>query len=107
MKFAHELRSPDALNVPRDVAVDPRELQLARQLIDSLAADWKPEQYRDSYVDALRQVIEQKVEGKKITAPVLKPRAEVRDSTGYGVLPEATGRNAGIKRDLSIAFAPQ
>jgi len=79
MKFAHELRSPDALTVPRDLAVDPRELQLARQLIDTLAADWKPEQYRDSYTDAIRQVIEQKVEGKEITAPELKPRGEVRD----------------------------
>jgi DNA end-binding protein Ku len=79
MKFAQELRSPDELSLPRDVAVDPRELQLARQLIDSLAADWKPEQYRDSYVDAIRQVIEQKVEGKEITAPERKPRAKVID----------------------------
>jgi len=78
MKFAQELRSPDTLNVPRDVAVDPRELQLARQLVDSLAADWKPEQYRDSYADAVRRVIEQKVEGKEITAPELKSRAEIR-----------------------------
>src|SRR5262245_59898181 len=79
MKFAHELRSPDALNVPRGVAIDPRELQLARQLIDTLAADWKPEQYRDSYTEALRQVIEQKVEGKEVTAPALRPRSEVKD----------------------------
>jgi len=79
MKFAHELRSPDALTVPRDVVVDPRELQLARQLIDTLAADWKPEQYRDSYADAIRRVIEQKVEGQEVTAPEMKPRGEVRD----------------------------
>jgi len=79
MKFAQELRSPDALNVPRGVAVDPRELQLARQLIESLSADWKPEQYRDSSADAIRGVIEQKVEGQEITVPELKPRGEVRD----------------------------
>jgi DNA end-binding protein Ku len=79
MKFAQELRSPDALNVPRDVAVDPRELQLARQLIESLSADWKPEQYRDSYADAIRRVVEQKVEGQEITVPEVKPRGEVRD----------------------------
>src|SRR5262245_14071463 len=79
MKFAQELRSPDALNLPRDVAVDPRELQLARQLIESLSADWKPEQYRDTYADAIRRVIEQKVEGQEITVSELKPRGEVRD----------------------------
>jgi DNA end-binding protein Ku len=79
MKFAHELRSPDALNLPRDTAVDPREMMLARQLIDTLAADWKPEQYRDTYTEALRQAIQQKVEGKDITRPPTKPRAEVHD----------------------------
>ena len=60
-------------------AVDPREMTLARQLIDTLAADWKPEQYRDTYTDVLRQAIQQKFEGKEITAPVAKPRAEVVD----------------------------
>jgi DNA end-binding protein Ku len=79
MKFAHEVRSPDALNLPRDTAVDPREMTLARQLIDTLAAAWKPEQYRDTYVEVLRQVIQQKLEGKDITTPTPKPRAEVHD----------------------------
>jgi DNA end-binding protein Ku len=65
MKFAHELRSPDALNLPRDMAVDPREMTLARQLIDALAADWKPEQYRDTYTEVLRQAIQQKVEARR------------------------------------------
>jgi DNA end-binding protein Ku len=79
MKFAHELRSPDALNLPRDTAVDPREMTLARQLIDTLAADWKPEQYRDTYTEVLRQVIQQKVEGQEITTPAPKARPLVHD----------------------------
>jgi DNA end-binding protein Ku len=79
MRFAHELRSPDTLTLPRGVAVDAGELQLARQLIDALAADWKPEQYHDNYTEALRQLIEQKVEGREVTAPAARPRAEVHD----------------------------
>jgi DNA end-binding protein Ku len=59
MKFAHELRSSDELTLPLDTAVDPREMALARQLIDTLAGDFKPEQYRDTYTDALRRAIEQ------------------------------------------------
>jgi DNA end-binding protein Ku len=79
MRFVQELRSPDSLSLPRDTAVDPREMTLARQLIDTLAADWKPEQYRDTYTDVLREAIQQKVEGKEIVAPAVKPRAEVVD----------------------------
>ncbi len=79
MKFAHELRSPDALSLPLDTAVDPREMALARQLIDALAADWKPEQYRDTYTEVLRQAIQQKIEGQEITTPAPKGRPEVHD----------------------------
>ena len=79
MRFAQELRSPDTLSLPRGTAVDPREMTLARQLIDTLAADWKPEQYRDTYTDVLRGAIQQKIEGKEISAPAAKPRAEVVD----------------------------
>jgi DNA end-binding protein Ku len=79
LKFAHELRSPEALGVPRDIAVDPREMTLARQLIDALAGEWKPEQYRDSYTEVLRQVIQQKVEGHEITTPAPKARPVVVD----------------------------
>src|SRR5919201_3268569 len=79
MRFAHEVRSPDGLSLPRDTAVDPREMTLARQLIDTLAADWKPEQYRDTYTEVLRQAIEQKIAGQEIATPTPKPRAEVHD----------------------------
>jgi DNA end-binding protein Ku len=108
MKFAHELRSPDALTVPRDVPVDPRELQLARQLIDTLAADWKPDQYRDSYTDAIRRVIEQKVEGKEITAPELKPRGEVRDlmEALRRSLEERAGKKPSAKETPARAETP-
>jgi DNA end-binding protein Ku len=79
LKFAHELRSPDALNLPRDVEVDQRELKLAVQLVDTLAGTWKPEQYRDTYTDVLRQAIQQKLEGKEISTAAPKPRPQVHD----------------------------
>ncbi len=79
LKFAHELRSPDALSLPPETAVDPREMQLARQLIDTLAGEWKPEQYRDTYTEVLRQAIEQKLEGKEITTPAPQARPAVQD----------------------------
>jgi DNA end-binding protein Ku len=46
--------------------VEKREREMAEKLIDSLAADFKPEQYRDEYREELLSLIQQKAEGKEI-----------------------------------------
>ena len=46
-----------------------KELALADQLIESLAAPWDPTDYKDTYTDVLKDVIKQKAEGKPIKAP--------------------------------------
>jgi DNA end-binding protein Ku len=43
---------------------------MASSLIDSMAADFKPEEFHDNYREALQQVIDAKVSGKEIVAPV-------------------------------------
>lgn len=49
--------------------VGERELKMAQQLIDSLAADWEPDKYRDTYREQVLELIEKKAEGKEIVAP--------------------------------------
>ena len=44
-----------------------KELQLATQIIDSLATDWKPERYHDTFTEELRSMIEAKDRGDEIT----------------------------------------
>src|SRR5207248_7107754 len=39
---------------------------MAQQLIDNFPGDWKPEQYKDTYRDALCEVIEAKRKGEEI-----------------------------------------
>ena len=39
---------------------------MAQQLIDNFSGDWKPEKYKDTYRDALCEVIEAKRKGKEI-----------------------------------------
>src|SRR3954451_12752960 len=65
--FADEVRPVDEIK-PKRAKVDKRELQMAQQLIDSFSGDWKPEQYEDTYRDALCQVIEAKRKGKDVHA---------------------------------------
>jgi DNA end-binding protein Ku len=63
--FADEVRPVDEIR-PKRERVNPRELQMARQLIDGFRGDWEPEKYRDTYRDALRRVIEAKRKGKEV-----------------------------------------
>jgi DNA end-binding protein Ku len=63
--FADEVRSAKEVR-PKLARVEKRELEMAQQLVDNFSGDWKPEQYKDTYRDALCEVIEAKRKGKEI-----------------------------------------
>src|SRR5262245_49592767 len=80
MRFSHEIRRPKDLDLPASgKGWTDAEMKLARHLIDTLSGEWDPSDYRDTYTDALRQMIEAKVEGKETTAPELPAPARVTD----------------------------
>lgn len=69
MLYADEVVSPETLEgLPENVEVTDRELAMAQQLIDSLATDFKPEQYRDDYRERVLAMIDRKAEGQEIVA---------------------------------------
>jgi DNA end-binding protein Ku len=69
LRYADEIRPPSSLDLPREgEGYQKREMDLGLQLVESLAGEWNPEQYRDTYTEVLRDVIEKKVEGKEVTA---------------------------------------
>ena len=73
MLYADEVVDADDLEgVPHDeIEVSERELKMARQLIDSLTADFQPEKYRDEYRERVLALIEAKAEGQElVTQPV-------------------------------------
>jgi DNA end-binding protein Ku len=63
--FADEIRPVNEIR-PRKAQVSSNELKMAAQLIDSFTGEWKPEQYKDTYRDALLEVIKAKRKGKEI-----------------------------------------
>jgi DNA end-binding protein Ku len=75
LRFPDEIRSAEDLDLPGDEKLSKKELDLAKQLVDTLADDWNPGEYKDTYHDTLRAAIEQKLEGREIEAPaaVRKP----------------------------------
>lgn len=75
MHFAEEIRSIDDLDLPSESArVDAKHLKIASQLVDSLSGPFKPEQYHDTYREALEALIEKKLKGTK-TKPARKRAA--------------------------------
>jgi DNA end-binding protein Ku len=69
MLWPDEVREPAFPFLEEDVEVRPQELTMASSLIDSMAGDLDLTQYKDTYREALQEVIEAKVEGKEIVQP--------------------------------------
>src|SRR3954453_8771521 len=65
MRFADELADLNDFRFPRAEGIRPAELNMARQLIDSLSAKWNPEKYTDEYRDNLMKVIQAKLKGRR------------------------------------------
>jgi DNA end-binding protein Ku len=65
MHFADEIRSPEGL-APSDAEVNKQELEMAAQLIEQFKGDFNPDEYRDTYRDALCEIIKAKRKGEEI-----------------------------------------
>ena len=104
LRYAHEIRPPDALDLPAaGRGTDKRELALARRLIDTLATEWDPTRYRDTYRDVLLKVIEQKAKGEPISVPAPRKPARVVSlmdalQQSLGAPRRAPARAAGRRR---------
>jgi len=69
-----------ASDLPGDTNLDRREIDLALQLVDTLAGEFDPGKYRDQYRDALLAVIERKLQGQApVAAAARKPPTKVVD----------------------------
>ena len=67
--FGDEVVSPDSFDERpegKDAKANKRELDMAKQLIGSLSNDFDPDKYRDTYRDAVLDLIERKSQGEEI-----------------------------------------
>src|SRR3954453_6146829 len=80
MRFHDEVTSPEDLDgevfeEEKPKKPDQRELEMAKQLIDSLTSDFKPNSYRDEYREELLDLLERKAAGKQVvSAPSEEPK---------------------------------
>jgi DNA end-binding protein Ku len=78
MVFADEVIDPKSIDdVPEadDVEVRDREVAIAKQLVESLAGDFEPERFRDTYRDEVLALIERKAAGEDIAVQPARDEA--------------------------------
>jgi len=66
MFWPDEIRAADFEELDKKVNVRLQEIQMAKSLIESLTDEFKPEQFRDEYREALLGIIGKKVSGEEI-----------------------------------------
>ncbi len=79
MYWPDEMREADFGGSKVDHKVRGQELEMARQLIDNLTADWNPEEFTDEYREALLTIVEAKINGEEIEVVEAEPTAKVVD----------------------------
>jgi len=72
MVYADEINDPTEIGEIadlEDVELPEKELAMAAQLIESLASDFEPDKFHDTYREAVLELIEKKASGEEIIAP--------------------------------------
>ena len=64
-----EVRVPDFPFLADNIEVRAQELRMAESLIESMTLDFDPDEYHDSYREALQELVTAKVEGREVMQP--------------------------------------
>lgn len=106
MRYPDELVDTSSFTFPTAENVRPAELQMAEQLVNTLADAFAPEKYSDVYKDNLMRIINDKMKGKKITVEepaepeptnVIDLMARLQESLAQGK--KKRGAAAGEKKE--------
>jgi DNA end-binding protein Ku len=80
LNWPDEIRSVEGLKgLEGDVKINPKELEMAKALIESLADSFDPSRYKDEYKEAVMRVVQAKIDGEVIEAPAVPQTAKVMD----------------------------
>lgn len=85
LRYPQELVDPAEYRLPEgkpaDYRISARELQMAEQLIDSMAGRWQPDDYRDEFRERLQAIIRKRIRSKAGTTRVEEEDAPAEEAT--------------------------
>lgn len=72
LRFESEIRSIAKLDVPESKTT-PKEVEMAVKLIDELTQAFNPKDFKDTYIEKLQAVIDEKLKGRKSKKKISEP----------------------------------
>ena len=108
MRFADEIVDSSAIDaIPgRSSKPDAKEMRLATQIVDSLAGEWNPESYHDTYTEEVRKLIKAHEKGQDVVveeAPAARTADVVDLMSALEASLEAARSRKGREKALSEA----
>ncbi|HEY5612432.1 MAG TPA: Ku protein, partial [Lysobacter sp.] len=74
MRFPQELVDPAEYKIPEGGTskwkITPKEMEMAQTLLESMSAEWKPDDYRDEFRERLTAVIKKRIKTKGATTRI-------------------------------------
>jgi DNA end-binding protein Ku len=105
MHFANEVLEPVSLKSAAEKEVSPKELEMAKALVQAMTAEWEPTKYKDQYQTAVMEMIEEKAQNRSASeAPaVQRPASKIVDmvSVLQESLKKAEAQKKPVKRSKS------
>ena len=95
MHFPHEILGTEEFKAPQEKAPAKPELNMAKQLIQSMTEEWRPDDYTDEYRDALQKMIDDKIEGSEETAAPAKRAKPTNIVDLVSVLQQSIAKTSG------------
>lgn len=100
-----EIRDPAFPSLGEDVEVRAPELKMAGQVVESMAGDFNPDQYTDTYQEQLQILVESKLSGGQAFATAEAP-ARIDDSDDVSDLLAKLEASVRRRREQSAGATP-
>ncbi len=111
MFYSNEIRAAESVATDK-IEVKDQEKKLAEQLIESLAAPFQPEKYRDEYSENVRAMIAAKLKGQQVAeapqphlAPVIDLMEALKKSIAEKQAPPATVASSAQTGPVAVPVA--
>lgn len=75
LRFEQEIRSPEDLNIPKNVKLTKAEVDMALELVNRHSTAFDVSAYKDEYTDELLKIIKERAKGKRPKVRKMKVKA--------------------------------